>query len=149
MKFQVPQFIDMEDKLIGPLSFKEFAFIAGGCGLAYILYRFIPSTLIAFIFMAPVLIFAAALAFYRPNNKPFIEMVQAAILFTLGKKLYTWQKQDKPIRTKEVDTSYIGGTSMMMPILSENKLTSLSRELDTQAASLEAKRDTDSLNLKI
>jgi len=149
MKFQVPQFIDMEDKLIGPLSFKEFAFIAGGCGLAYILYRFIPSTLIAFIFMAPVLIFAAALAFYRPNNKPFIEMVQAAILFTLGKKLYTWQKQDKPIRTKEVDTSYIGGTSMMMPILSENKLTSLSRELDTQAASLAAKRDTDSLNLKI
>jgi uncharacterized membrane protein len=139
----------MEDKLIGPLSFKEFAFIAGGCGLAYILYRFIPSTLIAFIFMAPVLIFAAALAFYRPNNKPFIEMVQAAILFTLGKKLYTWQKQDKPIRTKEVDTSYIGGTSMMMPILSENKLTSLSRELDTQAASLAAKRDTDSLNLKI
>lgn len=149
MKFQVPQFIDMEDKLIGPLSFKEFAFIAGGCGLAYILYRFIPSTLIAFIFMAPVLVFAAALAFYRPNNKPFIEMVQAAILFTIGKKLYTWQKQDKPIRTKEVDTSYRGGTSMMMPILSENKLTSLSRELDTQAASLEAKRDTDSLNLKI
>ena len=99
--------------------------------------------------MAPVLIFAAALAFYRPNNKPFIEMVQAAILFTIGKKLYTWQKQDKPIRTKEVDTSYRGGTSMMMPILSENKLTSLSRELDTQAANLEVKRDTDGLNLKI
>jgi hypothetical protein len=149
MKFQVPQFIDMEDKIFGPLSFKEFAYIAGGCGLAYILYRFIPSTLIAFVFMAPVLGFAAALAFYRPNNKPFIEMVQAALIFTMGKKLYTWQKQDKPLRTKEVDTSYNSGTAMSAPILSENKLTSLSRDLDTQAANLEVKRVNDGLNLKI
>ncbi|TSC61742.1 MAG: SsrA-binding protein, partial [Parcubacteria group bacterium Athens0416_74] len=32
MQFQVPQFIEVEDKIVGPLTFKQFVFIAGGLG---------------------------------------------------------------------------------------------------------------------
>jgi hypothetical protein len=149
MKFQVPQFIDTEDKIFGPLSFKEFSYIAGGCGLAYILYRFIPSFLIALIFIIPVLGFTAALAFYRPNNKPFIEMVQSAILFSMGKKLYIWKKEKKMLATKEIDLLPKKGSAIKLPMMSENKLTSLSWDLDTQKGKEVSDHVESDLNLKI
>ncbi len=85
----------MEDKIFGPLSFKEFIYLAGGAGLSYILYRYIPSTFIAILVIIPVISFAGLLAFYKVNNKPFIEIVESAIIFTLGKKLYIWKKEPK------------------------------------------------------
>jgi hypothetical protein len=130
MKFQVPQFIEIEDKIFGPLSFKEFAYIAGGCGLSFILYRYIPSFLIALIVIAPVLIFAGLLAFYRPNNKPFIEMVQSALTFAIGSKLYIWKKEKKPLQTKEVDFTFNERGNAIKPDLSENKLNTIARDLD-------------------
>ncbi len=130
MKFQVPQFIEMEDKIFGPLSFKEFTYVAGGCGLSFILYRYIPSFLIAVIVIAPVLSFAGLLAFYRPNNKPFIEIVQSALTFAIGSKLYIWKKEKKPLQTKEVDFSYNERVTTSKPDLSENKLNTIARDLD-------------------
>ena len=149
MKFQVPQFIDTEDKIFGPLSFKEFAYIAGGFGLSYILYRYIPSFFISAIFIILVLGFAAALAFYRPNNKPFIEMVQSALSFAMGNKLYIWKKEKKPLHTREVDVSPKSGINIAIPNLAENKLNNLRGNLDTQTKNAETKSINESLNLKI
>ena len=39
MQFKVPQFLDIEDKIFGPFTFKEFVYLAGGAGLCFILYR--------------------------------------------------------------------------------------------------------------
>lgn len=132
MKFQVPQFIDTEDKIFGPLSFKEFAYVAGGLGLSYILYRYIPSFLLALLLIIPVLGFAAALAFYRPNNKPFIDMVESAAIFWLGEKLYIWKKEKKQLATREVDFTPRSGTNINLPTLSQNKLSGLNWDLDTK-----------------
>ena len=41
MRFQVPQFIEIEDKIFGPLTIKQFIYIAGGAGLCFILFRFL------------------------------------------------------------------------------------------------------------
>ena len=32
MRFQVPQFIEIESKIFGPLTFKQFIYLAGGGG---------------------------------------------------------------------------------------------------------------------
>jgi len=47
MQFQVPQFIEVEDKIIGPLTFKQFVFVGGGFGMAYVLWRVLPILLAA------------------------------------------------------------------------------------------------------
>ena len=71
MRFQVPQFIDIEDKIFGPLTIKQFIYIAGGAGLSFILFRFLP--LILTIPLALIVIgMSIALAFYQINNKPLI-----------------------------------------------------------------------------
>ena len=132
MKFQVPQFIEMEDKIFGPLSFKEFVYLVGACGLSYILYRYIPSFFVALIFIIPVMGFGAALAFYKVNNKPFIEVLQYAFMYFVGNKLYIWKKEKKPVPTREVDVSEKSGVTLDVPTLQKSKLTSLSWDLDVK-----------------
>jgi hypothetical protein len=46
MQFQVPQFLDVEDKIIGPFTIKQFLYLAGGAGFAYLSWRYIPVTLL-------------------------------------------------------------------------------------------------------
>lgn len=94
MRFQVPQFIEIEDKIFGPLTFKQFVYVAGGSGIIAILFFFLP-TFFAFILAIPVGIFAGALAFYKINNRPFIIMVEAAIKLFFKNKLYIWKKKRK------------------------------------------------------
>ena len=75
MQFKVPQFIDIEDKVFGPLTFKQFAYLAGGAGFGYLSFHFLP-TLIALVVGPAFAAFAAALAFMKYNDKPFIHVVE-------------------------------------------------------------------------
>lgn len=92
MRFEVPQFIDIEDKIFGPLTFKQFIYIAGGGGLCYVTYRMFP------IFVAVPIILAIAgltyaLAFYKLNGQAFITVGQAFLVFLTKNKLYVWKKE--------------------------------------------------------
>ena len=95
MQYQVPQFIDVEDKIFGPFTFKQFIYMIGGISLAYIIYRFIPSIILSAIPMIVVLAFSGILAFYRVNNRPFINVLESAFKYSIGAKLYLWRKDDK------------------------------------------------------
>lgn len=91
MRQEVPQFIDVEDKLFGPLTFKQFLYLVGGGGLAYVAYKLVPFPF-SFVVMAPIVIIAIALAFYKMNGRPFVEIMQAWIGFKLKRRLYVWRK---------------------------------------------------------
>ncbi len=92
MQFKVPQFLDIEDKIFGPFTFKEFIYLAGGAGLCFVLYKLLGLILGA----VPILLVAGlsiALARYRPNNKPFIDMLEAGFSYLMQSKLYIWKKR--------------------------------------------------------
>ena len=79
MQFKVPQFLEIEDKIFGPFTFKEFVYLAGGTGLCFMLYRALGVLLGAI----PIIIIASlslALTFYKPNSKPFINMLESIFL---------------------------------------------------------------------
>src|SRR3989344_2135990 len=92
MQFKVPQFLDIEDKIFGPFTFKQFVYLVGGGGFCFILYKWLGFLLGAI----PILIIAAlalALTFYRPNNKPFVLMLESGIKYFTQSKLYIWKKE--------------------------------------------------------
>jgi hypothetical protein len=131
MRFQVPQFIEVEDKIFGPLTFKQFIYVAGGIGICVILFLLLPRFL-AIIISLPIALLSAALAFYRVNNKPFINVVEAFVKYTLTSKLYIWKKEDKKVvstrseeagKLKPIEQVYV-------PKLSESKLKELTWSLD-------------------
>ena len=97
MRFQVPQFIEVEDKIFGQLTLKQFIYLAGGAGLSFVIYRIFNSFLWAFIPAVIILGFSAMLAFYKVNNKPFIYVVEAAFKYFFASKLYIWKKVDNKV----------------------------------------------------
>src|SRR3989344_5636802 len=136
MDFKVPQFIEIEDKIFGPFSFKQFLYLAGGAGIIYLLYKALPFILA----LIPILIvggLSLALTFYRINDKPFIFILEAYFKYLLKDKLYIWKK-DKQASAKNIPKDNpIDETELLkenvtnyMPKLSESKLKDISWSLD-------------------
>src|SRR3972149_1323051 len=97
MRFKVPQFIDIEDKIFGPFSFKQFVYLAGGAGLCYIFFKTLP-VYISIILILLTAALSLSLTFVKINGKTFIEILQAFLLYLFQSKLYIWMK--KPGKTK-------------------------------------------------
>jgi len=130
MQFKVPQFIDIEDKVFGPLTFKQFAYLAGGAGFGYLSFHFLPIVLA--IIIGPVIVaFAVALAFMKYNEKPFIHVVQSFIKYYSHSRLYLWRQQPKNPSTKIVSSKNISEVEMMSrATIPESNLKTLSWSLD-------------------
>lgn len=102
MQYQVPQFIEVEDKIFGPLSFKQFVYLAGGLGIIVVLLTLLPFFL-GVLISIPVGALSLALAFYKVNNKSFVEVLESGLFFFMNDRLYIWQKrQGESAKKKEV-----------------------------------------------
>lgn len=129
MRFEVPQFIEVEDKIFGPLTFKQFVYLAGGAGLCVIIWIFVPK-FIAFILVAAIAGLALALAFYQVNNKPFVSFLESAFRYTAGGKLYLWKKKEVVAQAKRDATAAALPGDVTVPRLSDSKLRDLAWSLD-------------------
>jgi hypothetical protein len=127
MQFQVPQFIEVESKIFGPLTLKQFIYLAGGAGIVFILYSVLPFFLTLIIGL-PIIALALALAFYKVNNQPFIKVVENAFNFISKSKLYLWEKEKKGIEQKAGAAT--AKAQVSVPKLSKNKLKDLAWSLD-------------------
>ncbi len=129
MRFEVPQFIDIEDKIFGPLTFKQFIYVAGGGGLCYGVYRLLPLYFAIPLILAIALL-AWALAFYKINNQPFIKIGQAFIVFLTKNKLYVWQKETVKQRAPEPVTKPVAEVVPVEKELTARRVQDLARNLD-------------------
>ncbi len=102
MEYQVPQFIEVEDKIVGPLTLRQFIYLAGAGGLCVVFFVYLP-IVIAILLSLPVAGLAAALAFYKINGKPFIEMLENGFYYYTGAKLFLWKRKEP--RTGEREAS--------------------------------------------
>ncbi len=129
MQYPVPQFQDVEDKVIGPLTFKQFIYLLGGGGLSYVLLRVLPSGL-NLLLIAIVMGTSTALAFYKINNQPFINILEAAFYYSIKNKLYLWSnKRPKKDQVTRDDTPK-NEASIQLPNLTKSKMKDISWNLD-------------------
>jgi len=127
MRYQVPQFIEVEDKIFGPLTFKQFLYLAGSGGLAYLCIHFLPwylGYLGAFISIG----IGLAFAFYKINGKPFVFTLEAAFKYVISEKLYLWKHTEKPFKTAAEAVE--AQSQVYVPKLSDSKLKDLAWSLD-------------------
>ena len=136
MQFKVPQFLDIEDKIFGPFTFSEFVYLAGGAGLCFVLFK----TLGLLLGLIPILMVAGlslALTFYKPNNKPLVDMLESGVKYIIQDKLYIWKKQKKEIikvkersKINQAEADKLKETHIRMHSLSGSKLRDLAWSLD-------------------
>lgn len=131
MQFKVPQFLDIEDKIFGPFTFRQFVYLTGGAGICFVLFK-----LLGFVWGAIPIIaigaFTGALTFYRPNNKPFIFMLEAGTKYLLTSKLYIWEKhKPEPLTKSPIDKEKAGiEAARLAHHLDRGKLRDLAWSLD-------------------
>jgi hypothetical protein len=125
MRFKVPQFIDIEDKIFGPLTFKQFMYLAGGAGLSYIFYKFLP----IFLAIPLIVIFvglAVSLTFVQINKKPFIFILEAYIRYIADSKMFIWKKTAKKRKVSTITDKEGKDVAHKTQKLTQNRLRDLS-----------------------
>jgi hypothetical protein len=130
MQFKVPQFIDVEDKLFGPFTFRQFAYLVGGAGIIFVLYKLLPLWIGIFLIL-PVAGLVFLLVFYQINQKPFIFYLQAGLEYLFSSKLFIWKQRLVKPENKEVEEDALPMVSMV-PMSNSTKLKDISWSLDVQ-----------------
>lgn len=135
MEYQVPQFIEVEDKIIGPLTLKQFIYLAGAAGLCIIFFSYLPF-IVAVLFSLPTAGLGAALSFYKVNNKPFIEVLEAGFNYYVNKKLLLWKytapskEEGQAAAASAAAADKVAHPVRGAPRLTRGKLTELAWSLD-------------------
>jgi len=90
MQFQIPQFIETEDKVIGPLTLKQFGYIGGAAIVVFLLFyilNFLLWLLIALLFGG----IASSLAFVKVNGRPLMVYASSLMGSIWSPKIYVFK----------------------------------------------------------
>lgn len=90
MQFRVPQFIETEDKVVGPFSLRQFGYIAAAAATSLILY-FTVQTWLWFIGTVIIGVAGIAFAFLKVNGRPLPRLVLASLSFYWRPQTYLWR----------------------------------------------------------
>lgn len=135
MQYKVPQNIDIEDKLIGPLTMLQFVYLLLGMGVAYASWRV--GWLIFVIFGLPVALFTLALLFVKIQGQPFGRFLVSLIQYYRQPQKRIWHSlsngEKLPAGPQIIVTS--GESTEKKPIVPKEKptqeeLQEIARDLD-------------------
>ncbi len=137
MQYSVPQFIEVEDKIIGPLTLKQFLYLLGGAGALFALWTIAPTIEVFLVPAIPILGIFLALAFYKVNGRPFIVFLQAAFGYVVRPKVMLWRREyigvdvkvDTKAKAKEMDKDKVPQIGQKV---TESRLRKLSTILDNE-----------------
>ena len=131
MQFKVPKYIEVENKVFGQFTFKQFVYLAGGAGMIYIVFKFTP-----FLIAAPIAVgigaFAWALAFLGKEKygRPFSEVTEAAFKYLSRARLYTWKRIPKKQTPAAETPSGTQNPLLSIPKIQAGKLSNKSQEIE-------------------
>ena len=92
-QFQVPQFIDVEDRILGFVTMRQFFIMLIPVG-AGILSYFIFNLWLAIIVLVPVTAVSAIFAFVKPNGMKFSRFLSSFLAYTFKPRLYVWKQEN-------------------------------------------------------
>lgn len=93
MQFPVPQFTDVEDKIIGPLSLKQFGILFGVGMVVFLGYSATKSLLVAVFLFVALGVPALVLALVPFNGRPMYNFIGKLFKFLIGPKELVFHKE--------------------------------------------------------
>ena len=132
MQFSVPQFIDVEDKIVGPLTGKQTIYLVVGGGLLLLTFTFLNFGffLVALVIIAPLTL---GFAFYKPKGVPLSQVLANGIDYYTSNHLYVWRREPMVTMYKTVQKKHTSSETPMK-IVSKSRIRDLANLLDTSAA---------------
>ena len=91
-QYVVPQFIDVEDKILGPMTVRQFVIILIDVGIMFVVFKLTSLGLMILINL-PLLMIGIVLAFVRVNGMPFHYFLLNIIQTTKNPNVRVWNKE--------------------------------------------------------
>ena len=115
MMYNVPQFIDVEDKIAGPLTWRQLLWMIAMAAVVFLLWATFGG-LVSIVLAVPVVLLFVALAFYRPNGQPLVGFVINGFFFLFRPKVIMWDRPtgDGPARRAAVQKSASSGAPKVL-----------------------------------
>lgn len=131
MQFIVPQFIDVENKIIGPISTRQFILLVAMFIVAFVLFKIAPVWLFALGLVLDIII-CGSFAFVKVNSQP-LHVFFVVLLQTFRKPhLRVWMKETGTTAiAKKGEAKKVSKTVIVKRISSKSRLAELSLMLDT------------------
>ncbi|MEJ0021912.1 MAG: PrgI family protein [Candidatus Doudnabacteria bacterium] len=103
MQFAVPQFTDVEDKLIGPLTLKQFLFLMATGGIVLFFYSLLKLSIFFFLFAVPTALLGIGLTFGKFNGRPLFGYLGVFFSFVSRPqtRIFKREEQDEIISTEK------------------------------------------------
>jgi hypothetical protein len=100
-QFVVPQFLDVEAKIIGPITARQFLIMLGTLLMDFVIYRIFLNVFFVIALGVPVLALGIAFSFAKVNGQPFHYMVLSVIQTLRRPSRRVWDKSlsDSDLRT--------------------------------------------------
>jgi hypothetical protein len=132
MMSSVPQFIDVEDKIAGPLTWKQLGWMIA-MGATLFIFSTVLNRALTIVVSIPTVLLFLALAFYKPNGFPMSAFLGQAVFFLFRPKMAVWERPIQPMVTVKSEApkeAVTEGLSDKRP--SQEKLRELARLIDSQ-----------------
>lgn len=135
----VPQFIENEDRILGPITVRQFVILLVAAALIFVAYKTADFSL--FVFMALLIGgCTAVLAFFRVNGQPFHFFLLNIIRTAMRPSLRVWRKEVHHVsshharETKKEKEQQLPSGGAGRPSLERSRLSELSLIVDTGGA---------------
>ncbi len=133
MQYNVPQFIEVEDKIIGPLTLKQFLWLLISAGIIFLLYKLLVFP-IFLVLAIPLGIFGGFGAFYKIQGKSFGSFLIISLTFFLKPKVFFWKKEElapkAPLIKKEAPKEKISVLPKVKKYTPTKKLEEMARKIN-------------------
>lgn len=132
MQFSVPQFIDVEDKIVGPLTAKQTVYLIMGGGFLLICFTLFDLVffLVIFAIVAPLTL---GFAFYRPKGITLSRYLGNILDYFTTDHLYLWRREPEAIMFKAVQKKH-EVTAEPIKYVPHSRIRDLASLLDTSSA---------------
>ena len=111
MQFQVPQFIETEDKIVGPFTIRQFIYVAVGGIFSFTLY-FTVQTWVWALLSVFIMGTAVALALVKIGGRPLSHAAFSAAKFYWQPQTYVWKSETAALPSKKPEKAGVGGISL-------------------------------------
>lgn len=97
LQFKIPQNVEVEDKIVGPLTMKQLVICAGGGGVCYVLYLTLAKSYFVQVWAPPIAFIATvtlAVAFLEIRGIKFIKWILLMIEAMMNPNKRMWDKRE-------------------------------------------------------
>lgn len=150
MQFKVPRNIDLEDKIVGPLTLVQFLYLLGGALIDYMMFQSFGTKNmgIFLVFGIPIALVALALAFLKIQEQPLSHFFSVGLLYLTKPKVRLWKRQGEmtPVFTEPPKPKNPIIAAPPRKHLDKSALEDLAYQLDTNPLSAEEKKNFGSVS---